>query len=91
MAREIAGRDAVQLRLDINVPGPQLGQRAADILLGQDGDHLRRDGEQRTDLLGLEQRRADVDGDHHVGLTALAHLGDRQVVDQAAIDQLAPR
>jgi len=90
MSGEIGGGNAVEHRLDVDVARPERGQRAADILLGQNADHLRRHGEQRADLLGLEQRRADIDGDHHVGPAALADFADRQVVDEAAIDQLAP-
>ena len=59
-------------------------------MLCQDRHHLRRDGQQATDFTGFKQRRTHVDGDHHLGTTALAYLLHRQVVHQAAIHKLAP-
>ena len=65
----------------------QLLQRTADVLLGQDVYHLQRDAEHRSDLIGPQQRRAEVDRDDHIG----AHLArdvDRQIAHQSAVDQL---
>ena len=88
-ALEVSRRDAVQIGLDVNVDArPQQAQRLGDILFGQQIDHLRRHRERRgVDVLGLEQRRADVDGNHHIGLAQIGYLGNRHLVYQAAIDQ----
>ena len=89
MTVEISGRDAVQLRAQVHVARRQRLDRALHVLLGEDVDHLRRHRQQRAHRLGLQQRRAHVHGDHHVGPAQLAHLGHGQVVHQAAVHQLA--
>ena len=88
-ALEVSGRDAVQIRLDVDVDaGAQQAKRLGDVLLGQQVDHLGRHGQRRSvDFVSLEQRRADVDGNHHVGPAQVVHFGNRHVVHQAAIDQ----
>ncbi len=82
-----AGRGHVlEIRRDEHIARPQLGERLLDVGLGEDGEHLLRDGQQRSDLLALEQRRADVDRDHDID-PELARDVDRQVAREAAIDQ----
>ncbi len=87
IALEVAGSNPFEVRLDVDIGRLQGRQRAGDILFGQNVDHLRGNREQRTDLVGLEQGRADVDGDHDVRVATLAYFVDRHVVDQAAVDQ----
>ena len=43
-----------------------------------------------VDVFGFQQRRSHVDRNHDVGLAQLLCLGDRHVIDQAAVHQAEP-
>ena len=88
-AFEVARPYPVQAGPDIDInPGAQKGQRLGHILLSQQIDHLPGNGQWGCiDVFGFEQGRAHVDRNHDVGLAQLLHLGDRHVIDQAAVHQ----
>ena len=89
VAGEVAGAQAAEVGFDVDVARAQRLQRQLDVLLGEQGHHLGRHRQQRVDVGGGQQRRADVDGNDEVRLAQRAHFGHRQVVDQTAVDQLA--
>jgi hypothetical protein len=90
MATEIAGGNGSQVGLNVDIGRLERGQRAGDILFGQNIDHLRRNGQQGAHAFGGKQRRTDVDRDDDVGIAAFPGFADRHVIDQAAVDQLSP-
>ena len=85
---EVRGREVTELRHDQHIPRRQLLQRAIDVLLGQDVDHLHRDAEHRRDLVGAQQRSAEVYRDDDVGSHRSRNV-DRKVAHQPAVDELA--
>ena len=83
---EIGCGEIAEIGLDQDVRRLEQGERGADVLLGQDVDHLASDTEERVELAALHQRRAQVHRDDDVG----AHrAGDvhRQVVGEPAVDE----
>jgi hypothetical protein len=87
-ALEVTGGDSFKVGLDVDVGWFEGGQRADDVLLRQDIDHLGRNAQQAADFICLQQRRTDVDGNRDVGLTARTRFVDRHVIDQATVHQL---
>ena len=83
---EVGQTNAVHFRRQQNIGAAQLFQGALNVLSGQDLDHLIRDAERALDLLLIEQGRADIDGDDHLGPHGPCHI-DAEVAHQAAVHQ----
>ena len=78
--------ERAQVGRDQDVGRLEQRELRADVLLGQDVEHLRRVPRRRLQLVARHQRRADVDRDDDVGAHRAHHV-DRQVVDEAAVAQ----
>ena len=64
---EVGGGDIPQFRGDQDIPLPQGRQLGADILLGEDIDHLQGHPHRRIQGLPIQQGGTQVDGDDHIG------------------------
>ena len=74
LARERGRVDVAELGPDVDVAGPEQRHGARDVLLGEQVHDLAQDRDHAGDLLRLEERRAHVHDDEHVGIAELARL-----------------